>query len=171
MSRLSLRGALVWSVPLLFAFTASVVHAQEQGAEQTPPAGETPADSGAAAAPGAIADSTELVFEREIFNYPAFQRRNPFSPLVGSDGGPRFESMSLGGIIYVQQEPSQSSVLFFAAAGVQESQTSQRLRRGDRWGNVSIVEIRPKEVVVNVEEFGVTEQRIMRMPPQGQGGL
>lgn len=171
MSRLSLRGALVWSVPLLFAFTAAAVHAQEQESSQDPPAGQTPADSGQAAAPGAIADSTELVFERETFSYPAYQRRNPFSPLVGSDGGPRYESMSLGGIIYVRADPSQSSALFFAAAGIQAAQSSERLRQGERWGNVTVVEIRPKEVVVNVEEFGVTEQRIMRMPTQGQGGL
>jgi len=171
MSRLSLRGALVWSVPLMVALTASAAQAQDSP-DQDPAAAQTPADSGQApAAPGAFADSTELVFEREIFTYPTYQRRNPFSPLVGSDGGPRFESMSLGGIIYARTDPSQSSALFFAAAGLQEGSSSARLRQGERWGNVRVVEIRPKEVVVAVEEFGVTEQRIMRMPTQGQGGL
>jgi hypothetical protein len=42
------------------------------GHAQTPPPGPPP--------------EPELVFEREIFQYPAFQRRNPFLPLEGAAG-------------------------------------------------------------------------------------
>jgi hypothetical protein len=47
---------------------------------------------------------------------------------------------------------------------------SQRLRVGQSWGNVRLVEIAQDQIVVAVTEFGVTEQRILRMPIRRQGG-
>lgn len=56
-------------------------------------------------------DTTELVFEREVFAYPAFQRRDPFDPLVDEQAsGPRFEQLTLLGIIH-SPDPSQSVAL------------------------------------------------------------
>ena len=56
---------------------------------------ETPAPPGPPPAPA------ELVFDREVFEYPSFQRRNPFRTLVGNvAGGPRFEQIRLRGIIW-----------------------------------------------------------------------
>jgi hypothetical protein len=46
-------------------------------------------------------DSLALAFEREVFAYPEYDRRNPFKTLLTEDGGgPRFESLILIGILY-----------------------------------------------------------------------
>ncbi|MGD2068065.1 MAG: hypothetical protein PVI57_05225 [Gemmatimonadota bacterium] len=149
------------SCALLPAFPAAIA-AQEEVQE-----------AGAARPPGpsrAARPATELVFEREVFAYPTFQRRNPFRPLVGGDSGPRFESMSVQGIVYVADNPSQSMVLMLAGGGGTTEAQSRRLRAGQGWGNVRVLEIRRTEVTVEVEEFGITEQRIMQLPTRGQGG-
>ena len=112
--------------------------------------------------------AADLVFEREVFQYPSFERRNPFRELVGEGSGPRFESMRLRGIIFVSTDPSQSMILM--AAGSAEQPQSRHMRVGEQWGNVRILEIRRNEIVVAVEEFGMTEQRIMQLPTPGQGG-
>ena len=53
------------------------------------------ADSSATAS-----QSENLVFEREVFNYPRYERRNPFAPLLsGDEAGPRFEGSSCSVII------------------------------------------------------------------------
>ena len=51
--------------------------------------------------PSASQDTTELSFEREVFSYPQYARRNPFAPLLSAEGGgPRFERLILLGILY-----------------------------------------------------------------------
>jgi hypothetical protein len=137
----------------------------------------------------------EMVSEREVFRYPGFQRRNPFRPLVGDEAGPRFEQIELRGIIFDRGDPNRSVVLLAlrrAAAqalqqGIQQQQQQQdagtaplqdtlvipdptvRVRVGQRWGNVQVVRIEQDHVVLNVTEFGITEQRILRMTVRRQG--
>lgn len=144
-------------------------------AAQTPEDGATaraePDSAARASAPRQQEQPNELVFEREVFQYPEFQRRNPFRVLLGDDSGPRFESMSVQGIIYSDQDRSGSMVLMRAGQAEAEQQAqSRRLRMGETWGNVRVLEIRRTEVVVEVTEFGLTEQKIMRLPTRAQGG-
>jgi hypothetical protein len=116
---------------------------------------------------------TELVFDREVFIYPRYNRRNPFSPLVDmADSGPRFEELSLQGIVY-SSNPQLSVVLLHGGdvavrEGVSMPQTF-RLRRGEVVGNVRIIEIQPTRVIVDVDEFGVIEQRVFELQ-RGSGG-
>lgn len=110
-------------------------------------------------------EPTELVFEREVFDYPRFERRNPFVPLLSTAEGPRFEQMRLQGIL-LDEEPSRSLALVGSVGGG----PGRRLRVGESWGNVRILEIRRTEVLVQVEEFGQTEQRVMTLRTRGQGG-
>lgn len=116
---------------------------------------------------------TELVFDREVFVYPRYSRRNPFSPLVDmADSGPRFEELSLQGIVY-SSNPQLSVVLLHGGEiavreGVTMPQTF-RLRRGEVVGNVRIIEIQPTRVIVDVDEFGVIEQRVFELQ-RGSGG-
>jgi hypothetical protein len=121
-------------------------------------------------------DSTELVFQREVFAYPVYERRNPFQPLVGTEGGgPRYEDLVLRGIVY-SPDPSRSVALFGVrtgmAAGGEGEATAQsyRVRRGDVLGNVQILEIQQTRVVVEVTEFGLTERQVMELQRLGQGG-
>lgn len=163
-SRTILRGALV----AVFASAGAVaVEAQDpqgqaQGQQQAPPP----------------AADTELVFEREIFDYPSFTRRNPFEPLLGpGGGGPRFEQLSLIGIMY-SPDPS-ASVAVLSTGGVQVAEDGTMsavdgdayyLKVGDRIGNTTIVEIRRDAVIVNVEVFDSVERETMNFVSRRQGG-
>ena len=142
----------------------------------------------AQAPPAAQPDSTkkdgqvaELVFEREVFQYPTYQRRNPFRPLVGNQGnGPRFEQVTLRGIIW-SAEPRRSVALFgmggarggpAPAADTTGAPTTKRLRVGESWGNMRVVEIQKDRVIVAVEEFGLTENKTLELNKKrtGAGG-
>jgi hypothetical protein len=123
-------------------------------------------------------DSAALVFDREVFVYPAFQRRDPFVRVVSSsEGGPRFEELQLIGVIF-SPDPDLSVALFGprggggegGSAGQSQARRTFRARRGDQLGNVRILEIHPQRVVVEVEDFGLTEQRIMELLRPGEGG-
>jgi hypothetical protein len=189
-------------------------NAAEQGGRAAAPAappsgtrpGQTPAGraqggrAGAGRAQGAAAsasaDETELVFERELFRYPAFQRRNPFQPLVGNAAGPRFEQMELRGVIY-SNDSRQSVALLGLRGRVQERlrqnvqrqrqqqeagtalpqmdtifvpEPSVRVKVGQTWGNVRVVQIERDHVVLDVTDFGQTERRTLAMMILRPGG-
>lgn len=111
--------------------------------------------------PGQQQDTVQLVLEREVFTYPTFQRRNPFQPLTGRDDGPRFEDLILLGVIRTD-DPSASVALLGLRGGGEDSR-SYRVRVGEQLGNSRILEIRQQEVLVAVEEFGVTDNRTLRL--------
>lgn len=121
--------------------------------------------------------ATELVFQREVFTYPQFERRNPFAALVGAgDGGPRFEELALLGVIYSPEPPLSVALLatgvqFGPGGGVsgQDIQT-YRVREGETLGNSRILEIQRDRVIVEVTEFGMTEQRVLELRRPTEGG-
>ena len=110
-------------------------------------------------------DSIQLVFEREVFTYPSFERRNPFRPLTGEeDLGPRFEDMILLGVVLSVRSEASIAVLGArppGATGDQPPSRIFRLRSGESLGNVRVLEIRRREVVFAVEDFGITETRML----------
>jgi hypothetical protein len=123
--------------------------------------------------------STELVFEREVFTYPAFERRNPFRALVASDqGGPRFEQLRLMGIIYSDDPALSVAVVGTSTVSISTDASAVSVQAGDAWylkvgqsiGNIRVVEIRREQVVLEVEEFGLTEQKIMQLQTRRLGG-
>ena len=119
----------------------------------------------------------ELVFEREVFAYPSVARRNPFAPLTGTEQGPRFDQLRLMGIMYDANNPS-ASMAMIGTSTVQTSQDSTTvtvtplgqawyLKVGQAVGSVRVVEIHQDVVVVEVEQFGITERKVMRMESPG----
>lgn len=128
--------------------------------------------------PPRAAGETELVFEREVFQYPSFTRRNPFRPLVGAEGGgPRFEQLSLIGIVY-SSDPA-ASVAVLSTGGVQVAPDGTMspvdgdayyLKVGESIGNTTIVEIRRDAVIVDVEVFDSVERETMNFVSRRQGG-
>lgn len=148
------------AMSLAFAAPAAV-RAQDPQPAPPPPAGET-----------------ELVFQREVFQYPSFTRRNPFRPLLGAEGGgPRFEQLSLIGIVY-SPDPSQS-VAVVSTGGVQVAEDGTMspidgdayyLKVGESIGNTTIVEIRRDAVIVDVEVFDSVERETMNFVSRRQGG-
>lgn len=181
MERTKILRALLTPAALALTFATAPLAAQETPAPPPP-------------RPDTVAD-VELVTEREVFSYPAFERRNPFRPLVGDEAGPRFEQVELRGIIFDANDPTRSVALLGLRRNAeqqlqqqvqqqiqqQEAGTapladtiyipdpSNRLRVGQRWGNMQIVQIQPDHVVLDVTEFGITEPRILRMTVRRQG--
>jgi hypothetical protein len=122
---------------------------------------------------------TELIFEREVFAYPTFQRRNPFVTLTAGDqGGPRFQQLRLMGIMFSEVPSESLAMLGTSTVEISEDATTVTVQDGQSWylkvgqsvGNIRIVEIRREQVVVEVEEFGLTEQKIMQLQTRRLGG-
>ena len=122
-------------------------------------------------------DTTVLVFSREVFTYPTYERRNPFTPLISGDiAGPRFEELSLLGVVYFAN-PELSVALFGSGTrggpdptGAAAASETYRAHVGDVVGNMRVIEIQRTIVIVEVEDFGLTEQRTMELPRLGRGG-
>ena len=119
----------------------------------------------------------ELVFEREVFDYPSFTRRNPFRPLSGPGGELRFEDLSLIGIMYSPDGANSVAVLSTGGVTVNEDGTTAPvegdafyLKVGERIGNATVVQIRRDAVVVDVQEFDAVERRTMNFVSRRQGG-
>ncbi|MFO7893965.1 MAG: hypothetical protein R6U63_09530 [Longimicrobiales bacterium] len=103
-----------------------------------------------------------LVYEREVFSYRGVERRDPFQPLTEDDQmGPRFQELSLQGIIY-SDVPGES----VAVVRGRDSRVF-RARVGDVIGNSRVIEIGPTRVVMAVENFGTIRQEILEMPQRG----
>lgn len=155
---------------LLLLSTSLLLPAVLAGQQQAQPAPQQAA--------AAQQEPTELVFEREVFSYPSFQRRNPFKPLVAGEGGPRFEQLRVMGILYDPDPAASVAVLGTSTVTVSEDGQQVTVSEGRSWylkvgqsiGNVRILEIRRDQVVVEVEEFGLTERKIMQLETRRLGG-
>lgn len=121
---------------------------------------------------------TELVFEREVFTYPSFTRRNPFTSLTGANaGGPTFEQLSLIGIVYSSDPASSVAVMTTGTIQVAEDGTlnategeAYYLKVGQGIGNTTIVEIRRDAVIVDVTVFDQVERNTMNFVSRREGG-
>jgi len=157
-----MKTSALWSFTLAVAVCATVPAAV---AAQEPP-------------PEAPAPEPELVFEREVFDYPSFPRSNPFIPLSASDqGGPRYEQLSLTGIIWDPDPTFSVAVLSTGAVNVAPDGTvtvapgqAYNAKVGQRIGNTTVREIQRDRVIVDVEEFGLTDRRTMFIASRRQGG-
>lgn len=138
-----------------------------------------PAALGAQQPPPGPPPQTELVFEREVFHYPAYQRRNPFRPLLSTDqGGPRFDQLRLLGVILSEDPAASVAVVGTSSIKVSEDGTTVTLQPGPSWylkvgqrvGNITMAEIHQDHVVVEVEEFGLTERKTMKLETRRLGG-
>jgi hypothetical protein len=152
----SLLGAAAGALVLLLPSVAA--------AQEDPPARQQP---------------TELVFEREVFAYPGFQRRNPFRPLTGAiQGAPRYDELRVLGIIFSDRQSESVAVLGTSTVEYSEDASTVNVQPGQSWylkvgqsvGNIRVVEIRREQVVVEVEEFGLTEQKTMQLQIRRLGG-
>jgi Tfp pilus assembly protein PilP len=108
------------------------------------------------------ASEVTLVYEREVFMYQATGRRDPFRPLTDDDEmGPRFERLSLQGVIYSTGRGESLALLGDGTGRV------YRVRQGDVIGNARVVEIGPSRVVMAVEVFGTIRQEMLELQRRG----
>lgn len=128
------------------------------GAEADTTAADT-ADAQAARPGGeSSAGDTSVVYRREVFEYPAGERRNPFQPLdAGEPAGPRLQDLTLTGILH---SPAAGSV-----AVLVDPSTGRRyrLRPGDRIGEARLVEVAADRAVFRVEGFGSDRRAVLRL--------
>lgn len=118
----------------------------------------------------------ELASFREVFEYPSFPRRNPFNALT-VEGNVRFEDLSLIGIMYSDDPSASVAVLSTGGVDVAEDGTLNPIegeafnaKVGQQIGNTTIREIQRDRVIVDVEEFGLTDRRTMTFVSRRQGG-
>jgi hypothetical protein len=126
-----------------------------------------PDDQDADGAPNVV-DSLQLVFEREVFTYPGFERRDPFRQLTGDEasGGPRFEDLVLLGVVLSPEVRASVAVVGARPPGSTTDQPPTRifrLRPGESLGNVRVIDVRRREIVVEVADFGVRDTRTLAL--------
>ena len=154
------KTASFFAIACVAAASAATV-LQADGQQQTPPATgqEQPAP------PAGEAQEVQLNHYREVFFYPAPQRRDPFVPLVGpAEGGPRFEDLRLRGIVQ-SALPHQSVGLISDGEG-----KIYRVRQGDSIGRARVVEIGTRRVVFAVDSFGIVRQETLELERDQQEG-
>lgn len=107
----------------------------------------------------------KLIYEREVFQYPRQSRRDPFAPLSAlADQGPRFEELSILGVIY-SNRPENSAATLTDATGKR-----YRVRQGDVVGNARVLDISPNRVVFAVDNFGVVRQEMLELKAKQREG-
>jgi hypothetical protein len=136
--------------------------------------------------PTQLGDSLALAFEREVFVYPEYSRRNPFKTLLTADGGgPRLENLLLLGILY-SPFAGESIALFGEGTRsvnpstpdapetvtVELTGATYRVREGATLGNLTVRSIERLQVTIELVEFGIMESRTLLLPrgTSGQGG-
>ena len=105
------------------------------------------------------AADTAIVYEREVFQYSAGGRPDPFRSLLNdADLGVRVEDLTLRGVVY-HPDPSRS-VAVLAQVG---SDRRIRARVGERVGSLRVLAIYPDRVDIVVEELGVARRETLRI--------
>jgi type II secretory pathway pseudopilin PulG len=117
-------------------------------------------------AEGALADSIQKAREievmRETFAYTG-GTRDPFASLInGSSTGPEIADLDLVGV-YQDLRSSDNSVVV-----LREKATAKRhkLRVGDQLGRARLVQIRPRDVVFTIRDFGFERQETLSLRKQ-----
>ena len=120
-----------------------------------------PAAPGTPAPPSVPVPDPKLQFDREVFAYPGDGRKDPFSPLSGTDAiGPLFEDLVLRGIAY-SNEPKRSVALLNDG-----SKKLYRVHIGDVVGNARVASIEKNQVRMLVQSYGMIRQEVMSMAPR-----
>ncbi len=131
----------------------------------TPPAQPEVGAGGAAELEAAAATAQETQLVREVFSYRG-SGRDPFMSLLRSgDVRPLIEDLRVTTINFNPRYPSAS------IAVLRDTTVNQRytVRVGDELGRLRIAEIREREIVVVLEEFGVERQPILRLGRRREG--
>lgn len=114
-------------------------------AQQGPARVADPRDAAPAAAPAA-ADSGVIIL-REIFEYEAAGRRDPFAPLLETDElRPTIQELRLTGVLV---HPTRPIAVMRDGEG-----TQYRVTTGMSVGRMRVVQIKPRTVIFQFSEYG-----------------
>jgi hypothetical protein len=158
----------VQSRSTLAATTSMGAHQPDSSKTQAKPAASPVTDSIARMgdAEAAMADSVQKAREievlRETFAY-AGGTRDPFSSLLNVDkNGPELADCDLVGVYQDLRTPSNSVVV------LREKVSSKRhkLRVGDQLSRARLVQIRPRDAVFMIQDFGFERQETLSLRKQ-----
>ncbi|HTK39945.1 MAG TPA: hypothetical protein VL287_00040 [Gemmatimonadales bacterium] len=111
---------------------------------------------------GASADPTETAVYRETFAYGGAPR-DPFASLIKSAHvGPELAELQLVGI-YEDLRYTGNSI---AVLREKTSLKRYKLRQGEQLGRLRVSQIRSKDVVFTIEDFGYTRQETLSLRKQ-----
>ncbi len=103
-------------------------------------------------------ESPLLSFDREVYNYTAEGRRDPFQSLMSTgELRPLITDLRLVGIAY---DAGGNSVAVLRDLGTNEQ---YRVRAGEQLGRMRVAAIQPKKVVFTIEEFGFSRQESLAL--------
>ena len=158
------------AVPAATASASATATVADTGASSTLAATTPAADSAAADTvsldEAAVADSIrkarEIEVMRETFAYSGGSR-DPFASLLNSSAtGPEIGSLDLVGVYQDLRNSSNSVVV------LREKATAKRhkLRVGDQLGRARLVQIRPRDAVFTIRDFGFERQETLSLRKQ-----
>jgi hypothetical protein len=148
---------------------ATPVHSDSvKPAAALPPA--TPAQPEMAAAPAndstvwadSVRKAKEIEMSRETFSYGG-AARDPFNSLLNmAKNGPELADLQLVGIYQNLRTPANSVAVFREKEGGKR----HKLRAGDQVGRSRLVQIRDRDVVFMIEDFGFERQETLSLRKQ-----
>lgn len=161
----SLRQVRMVNAPAA-ATAASATGASSTLAATTPGADSTARADTVTVAEAALADSIQKAREievmRETFAY-AGGTRDPFASLLdGSSTGPEIADLDLVGVYQDLRSTGNSIVV------LREKATAKRhkMRVGDQLGRARLVQIRPRDAVFTIRDFGFERQETLSLRKQ-----
>ena len=130
------------------------------------PAAGAKSDSLNPDAESALADSVQRAREidvmRESFAY-AGGTRDPFASLINADNtGPEIADLDLVGVYLDLRTPSNNVVVLRERA----SSKRHKMRVGDQLGRARLVQIRPRDAVFKIQDFGFERQETLSLRKQ-----
>ena len=154
------------------ALAASPGSAQPAAAPANAPAEPSPAPATAAATPASAPQDTpaadsakkgqEMDMVRETFAYSGASR-DPFNSLLNmAKNGPELADLQLVGIYQNLRAPDASIAVFREKDGGKR----HKLRAGDQVGRSRLVQIRDRDVVFMIEDFGFERQETLSLRKQ-----
>ncbi len=137
-------------------------------AEPPPPPGTPQAAAQAQPAPDSTAQDTaanRTGLVREVFAYRSGGRDPLRSLLSSGEVRPLLEDLRLTTVVYDPRYPARSVAVF------RDVSVNKRydVRVDDELGHMRVIEIRPTEVVLTVEEFGTERQVTLALPKKQEG--
>jgi len=152
-------GHKYWSTLLLAALAATPAAAQSLATATPPAATPRPED----AAPADSLSDSEASLMRETFTY-AGAPRDPFASLIKTaHAGPELGDLQLVGI-YEDLRYSGNSIAILREKT--KDAKRHKLRVGDQVGRLRVTQIRPKEVVFTIQDFGYERQETLSLRKQ-----
>lgn len=144
---------------VLVAAVATGAATQSRASSPAPARRTSPTPAPAATAAPAAPDTTQTVINRELFQYDADGRRDPFvSLLTTSDLRPLLSDLKLVAVAFDPNGRSSVAVMRDIT-----SKEQYRVRVGQTLGRMRVAAIQEKAVIFTIEEFGFSRQEMLAM--------